>query len=220
MFFQFPARIIDPLCVVVNVNGIDLRMEVNTGAAVSIISRLTYCTTWPACRRPHLQPSSTRLRTCSGPLIEVLSSISVTATYQNESQTLQLLIVPTDGPSLLGRDWLKVLYLDWKQFHHLHVGRDQTLQHVLDKHTSLFKEEMGTLRGTEVTIHIQENAHPCSFIPGQGHTPCVARLKQSYIVCKMFGSSRLSSFLSGQPPLCLFLRRMGRFTFVRTSKSL
>ena len=142
MFFQFPARGIDPLHVVANVNCIDLPIEVNTDVAVSLMSGHIYRTTWLACHRPHLQLSSTRLCTYSGQLIKVLGSISVTATYQNQSQTLPLFDVPTEGPSLLGCDWLKVLYLDWKQLYYLRVGCHQALQHVLDEHASLFIDEM------------------------------------------------------------------------------
>ena len=64
----------------VTVHGVDLPMEINTGAAVSLISRRTYRTVWPIRSRLELQPSSTRLRTYSGEIIDVLGEISVVAT--------------------------------------------------------------------------------------------------------------------------------------------
>ena len=38
--------------------------------------------------------------------IEVLGSIDVNVTYQNQKKQLFLLVVSGDGPSLLGQDWL------------------------------------------------------------------------------------------------------------------
>lgn len=163
--FQLTESTTEPLRVSVTVHGVDLLMEIDTGAAVSLISRRTYRTVWPAGNRPELQPSSIRLRTYSGQIIQVLGEISVVATYQNQSKRLPLLVVPTDGPSLFGRDWLKELQLDWKQLHHVQLQRCQALQNVLDRHAPLFNDELGTLRDTKVTIHVQPDAHPRFFRP-------------------------------------------------------
>ena len=38
--------------------------------------------------------------------IEVLCSIDVNVTYQNQKKQLILLVISGDGPSLLGQDWL------------------------------------------------------------------------------------------------------------------
>ena len=84
--FQLAGSSNEPLWVVVNVNGADLSMEVDTGAAVSLISRRTYHSVWPAHHRPQLQPSSAQLRTYSGQLIKVLGAITVTATRPIPSQ--------------------------------------------------------------------------------------------------------------------------------------
>lgn len=45
--------------------------------------------------------------------IEVLCSIDVNVTYQNQKKQLILLVVSGDGPSLLGQDWLQQTKLDW-----------------------------------------------------------------------------------------------------------
>ena len=100
------------------VNGAPLCTEVDTRASMSIISDNTYCTTWSAVKRPLLQPSNTRLYTYSGELIQVLGSIAVTVFYKQQTKRLSLLVVPTDGPALFGRDWLKAIILDWKQLSH------------------------------------------------------------------------------------------------------
>ena len=163
--FYTPCSRSDQLRLVVNVDGVDLPMELDTGAAVSIISHRTYRTIWPDSKRPVLHPSTARLRTYSGEIIDILGSIHVTASYHNQSKQLSLLVVPTDGPTLFGRDWLRAINLDWKQLHHMQAARQQPLQDILDKYSDLFKDEMGILKGTKVTIHIQPDARPRFFRP-------------------------------------------------------
>ena len=145
------------------VNGATLSMEVDTGASVSLISENTYRNTWLAKKRPPLQPSDAHLYTYSGELIQVLGTIFVTVCYKGEVKQLSLLVVPTDGPSLFGRDWLHTITLAWKHLHHVHHVCHKALQDVLDQYAGLFKLEMGTIQGTTVKIHVKPNAGPQFF---------------------------------------------------------
>ena len=140
-----------------------LTMEVDTGASVSLISNQTYRTTWTATKRPPLQPSDTRLYAYSGELIEVLGTISVTVCYKQQTKQLSLLVVPTEGPALFGRDWLQAIVLDWKQLNRVHNIRSRALQDILNQYPELFKDGMGTLQGTTVKIHIQQDARARFF---------------------------------------------------------
>ena len=76
-------------------------------------------------------------------------------------------MVEGDGPSLLGRGWLEDIYLDWRELKNRRkAGKVQvkttenTLQQVLNKHKDVFKEELGTLKGTKATIHVKQDALP------------------------------------------------------------
>ena len=68
-----------------------------------------------------------------------------------------------DGPALFGRDWLQAIVLDWRQLNRVHNIRNRALQDVLDQYSDLFKDGMGTLQGTTVKIHIQQDARPRFF---------------------------------------------------------
>ena len=52
------------------------------------------------------------------------------------------------------------LRIDWKEV--LSVGKVATnsLESVLRRHQELFKEELGMVKGMEVSIHIEPDAHP------------------------------------------------------------
>ena len=102
-----------PLCVNVKVNQVDLRMEVDTGAVVSVIRKSTYSRLWSEKNLP-LQSSSTTLRTYTGERIEVWGAAAVMVEYLGQKEQLELLVVSGSGPSLLGRDWLLKLRLNWQ----------------------------------------------------------------------------------------------------------
>ena len=118
--FPVNSQRASPIEVSVTVDGVPMTMELDTGAAVSVISEHTYHSTWPH-DRPALQPSSTKLQTYSG---EVIGSISVQVNYED----LPLLVVRGTGASLLGRNWLQKIRLNWQEIYtscsrHLHFRK-------------------------------------------------------------------------------------------------
>ena len=136
-----------------------------TGASLSIISEKTFCALWPLQARPKLQTSSVKLHTYTKEAIKVLSSITVKVAYKTQVKDLPLLVVAGEGPSLLGRNWLAVLKLDWHELHL--ITRDNELQIILNSHSSIFNEELGKAVGITATLHVSDNAKPyfCRYKP-------------------------------------------------------
>ena len=114
IMFHLPTPHSDPLAVKVSLNGVRVEMEVDTRATLSIISKATYHELWPPPNTPPLQPTTAREP------ITVEGSLDVRVAYQNQSLQSSMLVVDGDGPSLLGRDWLEHLTLDWPKLHALH----------------------------------------------------------------------------------------------------
>ena len=85
--------------------------------------------------------------------------------WSSQSLILPLLVTAGHGPSLLCRDWLADLRLDWKTI--FSVGPTPTLQQVLNKHQAIFKEGVRELRGTKAKIYIDKSEHPSFFKPYQ-----------------------------------------------------
>ena len=56
-----------------------------------------------------------QLKTYTNEKLSVLGQLDVTVRYGNKVQKLIITVVDGDGPSLLGRDWLKQLRLNWTQ---------------------------------------------------------------------------------------------------------
>lgn len=58
--------------------------------------------------------------------------------------------------------WIKPLQLDWQSVHNVE-GRDEALQELLTRHETVFKEELGTLKGFTAKIQVASEAKPCFF---------------------------------------------------------
>ena len=85
-------------------------MELDTGAAVSLISISTRDQLFSDVP---LHSTSTVLTTYTGQRIAVAGMMEVGMRYGGKLYSLQLHVVREDGPNLLGRDWLRVMRLDW-----------------------------------------------------------------------------------------------------------
>ena len=80
-----------------------MSMEVDTGAAVSLMSQAVQERLF---LQVTLQATTTNLQFYTGEAMKVVGKLPVTATYANQSKALTLNIVPGNGPTLLGREWL------------------------------------------------------------------------------------------------------------------
>ena len=143
-----------PILITVELDGHPLEMELDTGASVSLISKATFQQLWP---ERELQSTNKKLTTYTGESLEILGIIDVHAKHGVNSATLPLMVIDLPGPSLLGRNWLESLRLDWSKLHFLH---DSSLEKVLKKHSEVFRDELGTLQGFKAKIHIVPNVAP------------------------------------------------------------
>ena len=150
----------DPLLVTVQVNGADLAMEVDTGASCSIISAATYNQLWPKGQTQPLLPTKKRLCTYTRESLHVKGAIAVTVHYQGQTAELELVVVAGTGPSLLGRDWLQKIKLDWQRLNQVQSATVKTLQHLLNKRAEVFKDELGLVEAAPAKIHVDPSAQP------------------------------------------------------------
>ena len=137
-------------------------VELDTGASCSIISEATYRSLWPPESAPPLKPSPIKLRTYSGEDLPVKGSISVLVQYQDQETSLPVTVVAGNGSSLLGRDWLLKLTLDWKSLCVCQVQNAawKSLKSMLESHATLFNEELGLMKGRTAKLHVDPAVPP------------------------------------------------------------
>ena len=96
----------------VTINGTIVPMELDTGAAVSIMSVNTQKKYFPNIK---LNKSNVIRRTYTSEKMLVVGEMSVEVYYNKQVKTLKLYVVDREGLSLFERDWLQHIHLDWKQ---------------------------------------------------------------------------------------------------------
>ena len=158
--FTFPSNA-KPIVVTVKVNNVDLPMELDTGASLSLISEATYKSFLPAL--PPLSPTSVVLTTYTGEKILPLGSIDVTVVYQSQESRLPLLVVAGEGPSLIGRNWLEHIQLNWSDIKI--INSFSSLGSVLDSHAEVFRPQLGKLHNITAKLYIKTGARPRFFCP-------------------------------------------------------
>ena len=151
------SRTSQPLEVPVEIEGRSLIMELDTGASVTLISESVFN---KLCLDKPLRLSSSRLSTYSGERLPVLGQLQVNVTCGDQQGRLPLHVVAGHGSSLLGRDWLRTLRLDWNCIRQVQSTVNTNLHSLLQKHQAVFDDQLGLLKGFEANIHVDPTAKP------------------------------------------------------------
>ena len=98
-----------PIKVPLAINDNVLSMELDTGATITIVPEKKFREILP---RAKVEKSDVHLKTYTGESLPVVGEVVVSVKHDKQAKDLVLTIVGGDGPSLLGRDWLKHLKLN------------------------------------------------------------------------------------------------------------
>nr|XP_055071051.1 uncharacterized protein K02A2.6-like [Misgurnus anguillicaudatus] len=136
------------------VEGIPLEMELDTGAAVSLISTETYNKILK-----HLPLCSTDivLRTYTGQALNPEGVIDVHVKMGKQTAVLPLYVVHGDYPPLYGREWLRQIKLNWKE---IKTVKLKTLGAVLEKHAAIFSKQLGEMKSIKAKITLKPEHKP------------------------------------------------------------
>ena len=96
--FKVSSHTSKPVMVEVTINEQPLQMELDTSASISLISEHQYKQLHET---PSLEKSSVILRTYTGENLSTLGSIRATATCNNQTKTLPILVIKGNGPNLM-----------------------------------------------------------------------------------------------------------------------
>ena len=154
--FHLGVRNSDPITVDVSVDGKIIKMEVDTGAAVSLITEQQQQELFPTAVLRH---SKVTLRTYTAERLPVVGEMHVHVQYGDQSSDLPLLVVQGVGPALLGRDWLQHIRLDWARIAYSTTSAS-ALPSVLKRYQDLFKDELGTVKDVTAQLKVKSDASP------------------------------------------------------------
>ncbi len=103
ILFNLTSDPCKPLSTTLTVNCVELPMQIDIGASVSVISEETFHLLWPATAALEVQRTGIKLRTYSGGELEVKGAIMVDVSYKGQESHLRLVVLSGNGPSPLGR---------------------------------------------------------------------------------------------------------------------
>ena len=154
------------------VDGKLLKMELDTGSAVSIITHELYMKKF---NEIPLQKTELLLKTYTGENITPVGVLKANVEYKGQQPLLlDLYVVKGKGPVLMGRDWLYKLRLDWCAIKSLNVSQatlpaKECLDTILDKYSDVFEDKLGTFKSVKAKLTLKEDAqvhfHKARVVP-------------------------------------------------------
>ena len=145
---------IQPIMTEVIINGKNVSIEVDTGAAITLISQATWKNLFP---KLTLQKSRVTLKTYTAEKLRVLGQREVSVEHNGQKKLLIVTVVDGDGPPLMGRDWLKHLRLDWHRIANINAAQNQ-LEELLSECDEILQDELGTVKDYQANLLLKKES--------------------------------------------------------------
>uniref|UniRef100_A0A1Y1NHT7 RNA-directed DNA polymerase n=1 Tax=Photinus pyralis TaxID=7054 RepID=A0A1Y1NHT7_PHOPY len=145
----------------VTLNGQKCYMEVDSGAAVSLMASNTFNRIFHV-YKPELSNSTLILKDYQGNVIKTVGVCQVEVKYAGRCAVLPLTVIEDNRSSLLGRNWFATLGIKLAGVYQLTSESviTKSVAEVLSKYADIFKNELGKYKGPPVTLPINDNVQP------------------------------------------------------------
>ena len=142
-----------PLCVTLGIQDSTIKIEIDTGSGITLISEGEYCTHF---QNLPLTGTKIKVGTYANESLKVLGKLIVDVSYENKIYNrLPLYVIKGSGVSLLGRNWMTLMRLNWESiFEQLQeqnlyqekvnrVNIQKELETVTNKYPNIFFRKIG-----------------------------------------------------------------------------
>ena len=75
--------------------------------------------------------------------------------------TVEVVVVAGVEASLLGRDWLCEIRLDWHKLNQIQPAHFENLKSLSKPHDRIFKDKLGLVKAFPEKIHLEPSAKAC-----------------------------------------------------------
>lgn len=147
----------NPIEVEVKVGETIHKMQLDTGAAISVVSLAYYKDHLSAYE---LRSTTLRLTGYSGEQLLVKGAIEPAVVYENTSRRVIFAVIENGGPPLLGRNFVRSFNLGFSSVNAVENKTSNSLQKLLDKHQNIFSEGLGLYKHGKISIEMEDNAQP------------------------------------------------------------
>ena len=152
----------NPYKVTVLINGVNVNMEIDTGASSSVINEKTFHTLSQSGKVLKLNSVNTVLLTYTVEVTPVVGECEVEVEYNGFKGNLVAVVISGESPCLLGRNWLQHISLDWSAIFNL-TTMDKELNAILEARSTVFQEGLGKVEGVKAKIYINSSEKPRFF---------------------------------------------------------
>ena len=150
--------------VTLELNGNEVQMEVDTGAAVTVMRSSCY----DRIKGEELKPSNLHLRTYTGEVVRPKGVGDLEVVYKTQKFRLSVVVLEGKVPTLLGRDWLSQIMLCWNELYPLNVHSvelGERVDQIKARYHDVFSGKLGCLKGFKVHIPVPGDVKPIYFKP-------------------------------------------------------
>ena len=146
-----------PIIVQLTLGGKDITAELDTGSCVSAISEALFEQSF---KSHPLLPTDLILKPYDGSSITPIGKLILPTSHNSQSGPHPFYVIRNGGQPLLGRDWLQKYKVNWANFHELKAEQTRSLNEILEKHSEVFKPEIGLLKGFTASLLVQDKVNP------------------------------------------------------------
>lgn len=147
-----------PLCLDIKVGDKNVTMELDSGSGVSVISNRMYSELFA-----HYNLTDCTIKMClyNGHKISPLGYFQPIVEYKAQRKEIKIFVVDSNGPPLLGRDFMSTFGLILTNVYK--ISQDHDVNALLEQFPSLWKDELGCFNKFKVHLRLKENSVPKFF---------------------------------------------------------
>ena len=162
-----------PYMVKLMINDAVVDFEIDTGSGITIIPELTFNKLFG--NRTLLESKMT-VRTYSNEKLSVIGKFYCTVTHNDKTYPeMKIIVLEGDGVSLLGRNWLNEIDIDWSKVIksnstgvHAINSKDKSLENVVEsrlkkllkEYDCLFEKRLGRIKDYKAKLNLKSDAVP------------------------------------------------------------
>lgn len=164
--YQMSLSKYKPVCITIKVQNRLLNMEVDTGSALSCISKQVY---FKLFSELHMKSCCLNLKFYDGSIIKPCGYIETVVSYKGIIKTLDLYIIDRGTTNLLGRQWLAELNIPVRMptprlenYYQINCATDKNklISEIISRHESLFDGTLGEYKGGAAELCVRPGAEP------------------------------------------------------------
>ncbi|GFW88646.1 retrovirus-related Pol polyprotein from transposon 412 [Trichonephila clavipes] len=107
-----------------------------------------------------MKPTNIVFKTYKGDSIIPLGYVTVRVQYKNQKVNLNLYIVKENLDTILGREWLYKIHLDWPAIKAFRAKTEQNLNNLLRVYKDIFDDKLGEINNYEAKLKLRHGVKP------------------------------------------------------------